>query len=50
MFSVEAKRIRFYLASAEWYAFLQLLLAIGKKARQGTQVAVARKEAAEEEF
>jgi superfamily II DNA helicase RecQ len=50
MFSVEAKRIGFRLASAEWHAFLQLPSALAKKARRGTQAAMARKEAAEEEF
>jgi hypothetical protein len=34
IFSVEARRIGLRLASIEWYAFLQILSAISKKARR----------------
>jgi hypothetical protein len=50
MFSVEARRIGLRLASMEWHVFLQILSAMSKKARKGTQAAVARKEAVEEEY
>jgi hypothetical protein len=50
MFSVEARRIGLRLASMEWYVFLQILSAMLKKVWKRTQVAVARKEAVEEEY
>jgi hypothetical protein len=50
MFSVEARRIGLRLASIEWHVFLQILSAMLKKARKGTQAAAARKEAVEEEY
>jgi superfamily II DNA helicase RecQ len=50
LFSVEAKRYALRLASMEWHAFLQIPSVMEKKPRRGTQAAVARKEAIEEEY
>jgi hypothetical protein len=50
VFSVEATRWEFRLASMEWHAFLQIPSVMSKKPRKGTQAAAVRREAVEEKY
>jgi superfamily II DNA helicase RecQ len=50
VFSVEAARWEFRLASMEWHAFLQIPSAMLGRPQKGTQAAAVRREAVEEEY
>jgi hypothetical protein len=50
VFSVEATRWEFRLASIEWHMFLQIPSVMLKKPRKGTQAAAVRREAVKEEY
>jgi superfamily II DNA helicase RecQ len=50
VFSVEATRWEFCLASIEWHAFLQIPSVMSQKPRKGTQAAAVRREAVKEEY